>query len=141
MRNADKIDAQYERNLTSFLVPERWIFAAKAAFARYRGDSYEASRLYLEAREEKFACDLVISDLAPDIIIRADFPLLKQLFEDFNPEKIDDWAVRGKVSIFIRSSMFTTDHPTALPRLYRSHHVCPGLSDGDSSTAALPPLA
>ncbi|PVF98109.1 hypothetical protein CPB86DRAFT_785111 [Serendipita vermifera] len=97
MRNADKIDMECKNILSSFNIPDRWILSAEAAYARYRGDSYEASRLYLDAREEKFACDLVISDLAPDIIIRADFPLLKQLFSAFNPEKIDDWAVRGKL--------------------------------------------
>ena len=53
----------------------------------------------MHAGEQKFACDIVIADLAPDMIIREEFGTLKRLFEVFTPERIDDWAVRGKVSV------------------------------------------
>lgn len=61
--------------------------------------AYDAYQFYLEAGDQKFACDIVIADLAPDAIIRHDLAVLRELFEPFTPEMVDDWSIRGKVSI------------------------------------------
>jgi nuclear pore complex protein Nup98-Nup96 len=52
----------------------------------------------LEAEDQKAACDIVIADLAPDAIIRHDLAVLRELFEPFTSDLVDDWTIRGKVS-------------------------------------------
>jgi hypothetical protein len=52
----------------------------------------------------------VIADLAPEAIIRHELDSLRRVFEAFNPEKIDDWAVRGKASTFQGTTLMSSAH-------------------------------
>ena len=116
MRSPPDIGSGPENNFDSFKVPKRWIRASQVCYlftfswsltrhpnqgacARYLGRPHEAYGLYIQAHEQKFACDIVISDLIPDAIFRGDLKALQDLFSEFNPEKIDDWPVRGKVGV------------------------------------------
>lgn len=56
--------------------------------------------MFVEADEHKFACDIAVLELAPEVVIRQDYDLLRSIFRGLAPEKIDDWAIRGKVRFF-----------------------------------------
>lgn len=69
----------------------------QACFLRYQGNAYEAYKGFIEAEEHKFACDIAILDLVPEVVIRQDYTLLHSIFHALKSDKIDDWSVRGKV--------------------------------------------
>jgi hypothetical protein len=48
------------------------------------------------------AHELAVLELAPDAVIRNDLDLLKNIFERFNPKKVDNWNIRGKVQLVSR---------------------------------------
>ena len=58
---------------------------------------YQAYELYLTAHLYNPAHDIAVLALAPDVIIRKDLELLKDIFERFKTEQVDNWNLRGKV--------------------------------------------
>lgn len=138
MRNPEFFD---EEVVQSYGIPGEWIAAAKGAYERYKGNAGAACTFYVHAGEQKFACDIVISDLAPDLIIREEFVVLKRLFEVFTPERIDDWAVRGK--LFLDYIDMKHSIPTLVTAIASQPHATPTpeqLVKADRIFAAVPNL-
>jgi hypothetical protein len=103
-----------------FPLPSLTYTSVQGACARYLGRPYEAYRLYIAAHEQKFASEIVIADLVPDAILRLDTGSLKELFMEFNPDRIDDWSVRGKVSSVTElEGLMSLTRSAVVPRLCR----------------------
>jgi len=97
-RSAPKLDDYMLKGLCGSLrIPEPWVHEAKAVHASSQGDIYTAYECYLKAGMYNAAHDLAVLQLAPDVIIRKDMTLLKELFQCFNGQPVLDWHVRGKV--------------------------------------------
>ncbi|WEW60795.1 hypothetical protein PRK78_006283 [Emydomyces testavorans] len=79
-------------------IPSAWVWAAKALFARFEGDSSSEVECLIHAEHWNEAHGTFCKVVAPRTIIRRDYAMLKQLIESFgeNPEiKIRDWSQEG----------------------------------------------
>ena len=68
------------------------------------GEIFRAYELYLSAGLYNQAHQLAAHDLAPEAVIKGDLELLKELFRKFKGHPVENWQIRGKVSLRARSS-------------------------------------
>ncbi|EIW78425.1 hypothetical protein CONPUDRAFT_156410 [Coniophora puteana RWD-64-598 SS2] len=112
-RSADKLDDWTTQGLLGSLrIPKAWINEAKALYAIYQGQVFDAYTLYMEAGLHQAAHDLAIADLAPEAVIRHDLELLRSLFGKMESRPINGWAQRGKALL---------DYANALVRIPELH--------------------
>ncbi|ESK88082.1 nucleoporin nup189 [Moniliophthora roreri MCA 2997] len=109
-RSADKLDEWMTRGLVGSLkIPMKWVQEAKALRALSQSAFYDAHELYLQAGLTDAAHNIAVLELAPDIVIRRDLDMLKDIFERFtSTEGVDGWGLRGKLFL---------DYVTTLTRL------------------------
>ncbi|KAG1753592.1 nuclear protein 96-domain-containing protein [Suillus paluster] len=114
-RSADKLDEwMCSGILGSLKIPMAWVNEARAVFAIYEGEVFEAYQLYLNAGLYQQAHDLAIVELAPEAVIRQDLDLLISLFERIANQTIDGWHTRGKAYMDYAHAM------TRIPELHAS---------------------
>ncbi|KAG6334962.1 hypothetical protein ID866_4118 [Astraeus odoratus] len=114
-RTADKLDDwMCSGILGSLKIPLAWVNEAKALYAVYRGNFFEAYQLYMAAGLYQAAHDLAVTELAPEAVIQQDFELLVSLFERMNHQTIDGWHLKGKAYMDYAHAM------TRLPELHAS---------------------
>lgn len=118
-RNAPKIDEWMTAGLVGSLrIPASWVDEAKvksftaslirgsfffqAIYALANGEVYKAHQLYLSARMHTTAHDLVVTELAPDAIIRKDLQLLREMLDELSTHHVEGWHDRGKVCLLER---------------------------------------
>ncbi|KAK7033646.1 hypothetical protein VNI00_012646 [Paramarasmius palmivorus] len=117
-RSAEKLDEWMTRGLVGSLkIPMKWIHEAKALHALSRSAFYDAYELYLQAGSFNQAHDLAVLELAPDVVIRRDLEMLKEIFERFTGDgkSVEGWTLRGKV--FLDYADILTRLPVLLDEL------------------------
>ncbi|KAI6148667.1 nuclear protein 96-domain-containing protein [Pisolithus tinctorius] len=120
-RSADKLDDWMTSGIIGSLkIPLTWVNEAKALYAVYKGDIFEAYQLYMASGLYQAAHDLAIAELAPEAAIQHDFELLISLFERMSSQTIDGWYLKGKAYM---------DYARAMIRLRELHA---SLSDTDT---------
>jgi nuclear pore complex protein Nup98-Nup96 len=121
-RNVEFLDEEHFSFLTITLkIPPRWIYSAQvcpfprayckilfqrklmlfsvvqAIRAKYNGDVFAEYKMLLAADEQGAAHNIVVTELAPEAIIRSDMGLLRRLLDPFNPREVAEWESGGKV--------------------------------------------
>ncbi|KAI6168370.1 nuclear protein 96-domain-containing protein [Pisolithus thermaeus] len=124
-RSADKLDDWMTSGiLGSLKIPLTWVNEAKALYAIYKGDIFEAYQLYMASGLYQAAHDLAVAQLAPEAVIQHDFEFLTSLFERMSSQTVDGWYLKGKAYM---------DYAHAMIRLRELHA---SLSDTDGLDAA-----
>ncbi|KAH7886919.1 nuclear protein 96-domain-containing protein [Phlebopus sp. FC_14] len=114
-RQANKLDEwMCSGILGSLKIPLAWVNDAKALYAIYQGNIFEAYQLYVAAGLYQAAHDLAVAELAPEAVIQQDFELLVSLFERMVSQSVDGWHVKGKAYMDYAHAM------TRFPQLHAS---------------------
>lgn len=103
-------------------IPATWIYSAQvspplclsyhaaddehvqATTAKYNGEVFLEFELRLVAKDQNGAHEIVVSELAPEAVLRGDFGVLRRLLEPLLPDIVVNWDVGGQVS---RSPLLT----------------------------------
>ena len=96
-------------------IPAIWIYSAQvsisfslphhvadspnqATAAKYNGDVFLEFELRLAAKDLNGAHDIVVSELAPEAVLRGDLGVLRRLLQPLTPDVVVNWDVGGQVS-------------------------------------------
>lgn len=101
-RNMPLLDEEEEWRVTKrliddWLIPENWIYSAKALRARYEQQPYMESKAWLLAGAQNKAHQITITRLAPDAVLREDYRLLERLFDSMDADEIEEWHSGGQI--------------------------------------------
>lgn len=100
--SADHTYVEKERFMLDDLkIPAEWIHEAKALRARYEGRTREEAFHLVKARHWSLGHNVILSSLASDAIINAEYDVLKTLLGELEPRDrrstVRDWATGGQV--------------------------------------------
>jgi hypothetical protein len=69
----------------------------QAVQAKYNDDPYLQYQLHLAADDQNPAHQIVVTELAPEAIMRNDLDLLRRLLDRFQDSRVEGWNEGGKV--------------------------------------------
>lgn len=81
----------------SLLVPEEWVWAARATRAKYEGTQVQEVQGLLKGGEVQRGHNLIVSTLAPEYILNEDLKALSNMLAMVDQSKVAGWENGGEI--------------------------------------------
>lgn len=98
----DELDSEYSAKekfiLEDLSIPEKWIYWAKSIRARALKNHQVELKYLLKAQQWSQAHDVLMTHIAPDLLINDQIDYLKSLLKQFeNTKEIQHWKIQGQI--------------------------------------------